>query len=88
MPDSNVKFDYPSQNTMVDANGLPTAAWEAAFSRWHDAILKTLSSGTTAKRPTTGLTIGQQYFDTTLGKAVNLKSVRPNVWVDGVGTVS
>lgn len=43
--------------------------------------------GTTAQRPTTGLYIGMDYFDDTLGHKVTLKSANPNVWVDGVGTV-
>lgn len=40
-------------------------------------------SGTTANRPTS-VTAGQEYFDTTLGKPVWLKSV--GVWVDATGT--
>lgn len=42
--------------------------------------------GPTAQRPVNA-TIGFSYFDTTLGKVVNLKSSSPNVWVDGAGTV-
>jgi len=44
--------------------------------------------GTTAQRPTTNLDLGMIYFDSTLGKPIWLKSVGPNVWVDGVGAVS
>lgn len=40
--------------------------------------------GSTAQRPANA-TIGFPYFDTTLGKIVNLKSVNPNVWVDATG---
>lgn len=44
-------------------------------------------NGTTANRPTTGLYIGMDYFDTTLGYKVTLKSANPSVWVNGAGTV-
>lgn len=40
-------------------------------------------TGTTAQRPT-GVAIGYQYFDTTLGKPIFLKTL-PAVWVDAAG---
>lgn len=43
-------------------------------------------SGTTANRPTTDLWVGRQYFDTTLGYPVFVKSLGPTVWVNGAGT--
>lgn len=43
------------------------------------------SSGVTADRPTKGLFVGRFYFDTTLGKPIWLKSVRPTTWVDATG---
>ena len=43
-------------------------------------------SGTTANRPTTGVYVGYQYFDTTLGKPIFVKTTSPIVWVDAVGT--
>lgn len=43
-------------------------------------------TGTTANRPTTDLQLGQEYFDTTLGKPVWLKTIgTPNTWVDATG---
>ena len=39
--------------------------------------------GTTAERPAAQLTVGQFYFDTTLGKPIWWKGA---VWVDGAGT--
>ena len=79
-------FDYPAQTPMVTDDKKPTPQWEYVFTRWHSAVLSVQASGSTADRPTAALWIGYQYFDTTLGKPVWLKSARPNVWVDGVGT--
>lgn len=45
------------------------------------------TSGTTAMRPISQLYVGQQYFDTTLGYPVFLKTVSPIVWVNGAGGV-
>lgn len=45
-------------------------------------------SGPTLSRPTSkldGRWIGMNYFDTTLGLTVYLKSVNPDVWVNGAG---
>jgi hypothetical protein len=48
------------------------------------------NNGTTAQRPTgtaaQPLYIGQDYFDTTLGYKVTIKSLNPTVWVNGAGT--
>lgn len=43
-------------------------------------------SGTTSNRPVPTF-IGQPYFDITLGKQINAKTLSPVVWVDGIGTV-
>ena len=40
--------------------------------------------GTTAARPTTDLTVGQFYFDTTLGKPIWYGGTGPS-WVDATG---
>lgn len=42
-------------------------------------------SGITANRPTVGLYVGMPFFDTTLGKQINVKQVSPAIWVDGSG---
>lgn len=49
-------------------------------------------SGTTATRPTNGVTVGLSYFDTTLGYPVFLKTIStttgvPNTWVNASGAV-
>lgn len=43
-------------------------------------------SGTTAQRPTLRLVVGQQYFDTTLGKPIWCKDATNMIWVDATGT--
>jgi len=82
------EFEYPSNSAVVDDDGKATDPWQNVFNRWHTIIVAGAQSGTTANRPTKVLWVGRRYFDTTLGKPVYLKSIRPSVWVDGVGTVS
>jgi hypothetical protein len=44
-------------------------------------------SGNTASRPTTGISTGQMYYDTSLQKPIWLKAFgTPNVWTDAAGT--
>lgn len=62
--------------------------WGAWLHQAFLCMFSTQDSGPTGSRPTTELWIGRRYFDTTLGKPIYLKSIGPNVWVDGVGTVS
>ena len=80
-------FDYPSA-VLVDDSGNVNPVWDQWFSRVHAIASSVQQSGTTANRPDKMLWIGRRYFDTTLGKPVYLKSIRPSVWVDGIGTVS
>ncbi len=47
-------------------------------SRVSSLLTRMTQSGTTAQRPTAGLWVGREYFDTTLGKPV---------WYDGSGWV-
>ena len=81
-------FDFPSNSVLVDENGNITQPWMAWVQRVNDISVMGQRSGTTANRPVSTLWIGMVYFDTTLGKPVWLRSNNPNVWVDGVGTVS
>lgn len=81
-------FDLPGGSPVVGEDRFFSVPWGALFSRWQTIIAASQQSGVTADRPTNALWIGRRYFDTTLGKPVFVKSVRPAVWVDGVGTVS
>lgn len=80
-------YDYPSNSQVVDTNRMVTVPWNQLFTRWQLILSAIPQSGTTALRPTSNLWVGRQFFDTTLGKPVYLKSVKPSVWVDGAGTV-
>lgn len=63
-------------------------SWIRYFSN-NDLVLNTVNmSGLTSDRPIDNLYIGMSYFDTTLGKPVWLKSVKPSVWVLATGTVA
>lgn len=58
-------------------------AWLQSVQLW---LFPNGNNGTTANRPTTNLYTGQQFFDTTLGFPVYLKSQNPTVWVRYDGT--
>ena len=77
----------PQTNLLTDSKGVMTAVWQA----WFGSIFQWLGpqgqAGTTAQRPTTKLYIGLQFFDTTLGLPVFVKSLNPTVWVNGAGAV-
>lgn len=65
-------------------------AWSSFFHSIQQTAFGLSRSGPTASRPTSvldGRWIGMPYFDTTLGKPIFLKSVNPDVWVDGSGAV-
>lgn len=83
-----MSFDFPSGSPLVDSSGNSTPVWANTFSRWHSIIVSVQQSGVTANRPTSVLWIGRRFFDTTLGKPVYVKSVKPTIWVDGVGAIS
>ena len=58
--------------------------WFSLVTRFVNALK---SSGPTANRPTDGLWIGRQFYDTTLNKPVFVSAVKPTVWRDAAGTV-
>lgn len=78
----------PPKGKPLDGVGHWIQAWSAWFQSAFYILMAQQDSGPTANRPTQNLWIGRRYFDTSLGKPVFLKSTGPNVWVDGVGTVS
>ena len=75
----------PQARNLIDRNQNLTSEW----STWITVLWAVTDSidgaGTTANRPIANLFVGRQYFDTTLGKPIWLKSIRPNVWVDATG---
>lgn len=61
--------------------------WQLWFSQLFGVAKALGGYGTTANRPISGLYIGQDYFDQTLGYKVTVKSLNPTVWVNGAGGV-
>jgi hypothetical protein len=78
---SQVHFDLFNNQLRVYFNTL-----DAANVQTQQAIntLSTPSAGTTALRPTTGLQVGQFYFDTSLGIPIWWNGTN---WVNATGTV-
>jgi hypothetical protein len=82
----------PTDPVAVDLKGRLTSVYQTWFSSIHDWLGPIGGSGSTAKRPVNSsrnpMYIGQQYFDTTLGKPIWVKTVTPAiVWVDATGAV-
>ena len=77
---SQQHFDVLNQQLRVYFNTL-----DAANVQTQQAIttLSTPSAGTTALRPSTGLLVGQFYFDTSLGIPIWWNGTN---WVDATGT--
>jgi hypothetical protein len=78
-------FDFPSSDTVTMEGSTTRPAWLQWFSLVHTTIISLRQSGTTTKRPTSGLWIGRTYFDTTLSKPIWVKTSNPVVWVDATG---
>lgn len=81
-----MSFELPANNALTSFNSMATLPWLRWFNLVHQTITAARQSGPTSDRPSETLWIGRQYFDTTLGKPVYVKSVRPTVWVDAAGT--
>lgn len=72
---------------IVDKNGKMLPPWLGWFSALNNVVQTFGSNGATTARPTSNLFVGQQFFDTTLGYPVFIKSLNPTVWVNGAGGV-
>lgn len=81
-----MKLDTPS-DTAVDDQKQFTPSWMSFITKLRTFVVANSQSGTTAQRPTTGLSPGDKYMDTTLGFIVHVRSVGPVVWVRYDGTV-
>jgi hypothetical protein len=80
-------MNAPPNQSPVQVDDIIQLRWQEYFSGVFSAITAMQQSGTTAQRPTKGLWVGRQYFDTTLGYPVYLKSANPSIWVNGSGAV-
>ena len=79
----------PTDPVMVDSQRRVTPVYQAFLSSVHDWLGPVGQSGTTANRPVSTpqnlVYVGQEYFDTTLGKPIWARTVSPVVWVDATG---
>ena len=80
-------MNAPPNQSPVQVENVLQLRWQEYFTNVYNAIQALQQSGTTAQRPTRGLWIGRQYFDTTLGYPIYLRSANPSVWVSGSGAV-
>jgi hypothetical protein len=78
---SQQHFDLYSQQLRVYFNQLDTANGQTL-----EALntLSTPSAGTTGARPSTGLQVGQFYFDTTINRPIWWNGTN---WINAAGTV-
>lgn len=82
-----MSFELPANSPVTGLAGVASRPWLEWFNLAHQTITAARQSGPTASRPASLVWIGRQYFDTTIGKPVYVKSVKPIVWVDAAGTV-
>jgi hypothetical protein len=75
----------PPITPIMGPNGQLPKEWMSVFQQISNAINPLYQYGTTIQRPTTGVYLGQMFFDTTLGYPVFIKSLNPIVWVNGAG---
>lgn len=80
-----MSFELPAKNAVTGTAGYASVTWLQWFNLVHQTITAVRQSGPTASRPTKFVWLGRQYFDTTLGKPVYVKSVNPIVWADATG---
>lgn len=77
----------PSDASITRNHDLLASVWDAWFQSLYDTVRVLGNHGTTVQRPTANLYVGQDYFDSTLGYKVTIKSLNPTVWVNGAGSV-
>lgn len=80
-----MSFELPSNDPVVGDDSKAGRTWLQWFSRVQDIVISIQQSGASSDRPNKILWVGRTYFDTTLGKPIWLKSVRPDIWVDASG---
>jgi hypothetical protein len=94
-----VKFDMPQPDEAIEVSidagdqtrgsGAMSRQWVAFLTKLRNDAVWRGRSGTTANRPTDGLEVGTQYFDTTLNMPIWVKTPTPApaVWVRYDGAV-
>jgi hypothetical protein len=83
------KIQFNAGRPLVIEGGLVEPNFATFLHSVQQTVHNLTRSGPTTSRPTKtldGRYIGMDYFDTTLGLKVTLKSVNQDVWVKGDGT--
>jgi hypothetical protein len=80
-----------NQSPYVLEKGNPSVSLYIWLQQVYSIVFSIQQSGTTSNRPTTGLWVGRQYFDTTLGYPVWVSSINSTTyvatWHNGAGSV-
>lgn len=82
-----MKLDTPNPDQFVDENRALGKAWVPFFTKLVTYVVANSQSGTTAQRPTKGLSPGDKFYDSSLGYMIHVRSVGPVVWIRWDGTV-
>lgn len=79
----------PLGSDITQKGGFTSPAWKAWLSQLFGVASTINTSGPTAARPIGSaqipLSLGQEFFDTTLGIPVWIKTLNPTVWVNAAG---
>lgn len=82
-------INMPSVTSPISEGNTVARAWATYLAALGNHARNASRSGPTASRPTKAMPdryIGMPYFDTTLGVAIWLSSINPDVWVRWDGT--
>lgn len=74
----------PIPSNIALSSGQVNYPWSVWFERLQEKFNR---CGSTAKRPITGVEIGDMYMDKTLGIPIWALSINPVVWVKADGTI-
>ena len=93
IPGTDETMPHPAYDSQLQVFAFEGGLVEPNFATFLHSLQQTTHnlsrSGPTLSRPTSkldGRWIGMNFYDTTLGKQINLHSVNPDVWHDGRGT--
>lgn len=87
-PDIQAPNAHPIVMLIRDGKGMTSIDWMLFFGMIAELLWGATRSGPSSQRPSSTVRLrwpGMQYFDTTLGKPIWLKSIGPDAWVDANG---
>ena len=73
-----MKLDTPGDRAVDDGRNL-TPSWLSFLTKLRVFVIANSQAGTTAQRPTDGLSPGDKFYDSTLGYMIHVRSVNPVV---------